>query len=114
VQTRTHDSHAPALHYAPDGRAGRHVHASPGRLVQVGTPEEIYTRPATPFVARFTGLAGELPVRVRDRGENGTVLVELEAGQAFRARAPIGALASEEALVMIRPRQAAGCLAGTG
>ena len=30
-----------------------------GRLVQAGTPEEIYTRPATPFVARFTGPAGE-------------------------------------------------------
>jgi iron(III) transport system ATP-binding protein len=74
-----------------------------GRLVQVGTPEEIYTRPATPFVARFTGLAGELPVRVRERGENGTVLVEPQAGQAFHARAPIGSLAAEEALVMIRP-----------
>jgi iron(III) transport system ATP-binding protein len=36
-----------------------------GRLAQQGTPEEIYTRPATPFVARFTGLSGELPVRVR-------------------------------------------------
>ena len=35
-----------------------------GRLVQLGTPEEIYARPATPFVARFTGLAGELPVEV--------------------------------------------------
>ncbi len=32
-----------------------------GRLVQFGTPEEIYRSPATPFVARFTGLAGELP-----------------------------------------------------
>ncbi len=35
-----------------------------GRLVQLGTPEEIYRSPATAFVARFTGLAGELPVRV--------------------------------------------------
>jgi ABC-type Fe3+/spermidine/putrescine transport system ATPase subunit len=31
-----------------------------GRLVQWGPPEVIYRRPATPFVARFTGLAGEL------------------------------------------------------
>ena len=38
-----------------------------GRLVQLGTPEEIYASPATPFVARFTGLAGELQVRVRSR-----------------------------------------------
>jgi iron(III) transport system ATP-binding protein len=35
-----------------------------GRLVQFGKPEQIYTEPATPFVARFTGLSGELKVRV--------------------------------------------------
>jgi iron(III) transport system ATP-binding protein len=35
-----------------------------GVLVQLGTPEEIYSSPATLFVARFTGLAGELEVRV--------------------------------------------------
>ncbi len=35
-----------------------------GRLVQLGAPEEIYRRPASAFVARFTGLAGEFPVRV--------------------------------------------------
>jgi iron(III) transport system ATP-binding protein len=29
-----------------------------GRIEQVGTPEEIYQAPATPFVAKFTGLAG--------------------------------------------------------
>ncbi len=39
---------------------------SQGRLVQVGTPEEVYHRPATPFVARFTGLAGELAGTVLD------------------------------------------------
>jgi len=89
-----------------------------GRLVQAGTPEEIYTRPATPFVARFTGLAGELPVRIRDRGENGTVLVEPQAGQAFHARAPIGSLAGtlpagEAALAMIRPTGVKLCADGS-
>ena len=39
-----------------------------GVLVQAGTPEEVYNHPATPFVARFTGLAGELRVRVAARG----------------------------------------------
>jgi iron(III) transport system ATP-binding protein len=89
-----------------------------GRLVQAGTPEEIYTRPAAPFVARFTGLAGELPVRIRDRGENGTVLVEPQTGQAFHARAPIGSLAGtllagEAALVMIRPTGVKLCADGS-
>jgi iron(III) transport system ATP-binding protein len=73
-----------------------------GRLVQAGTPEEIYTRPATPFVARFTGLAGEMPVRVREPGADGTVLVEPREGRSFLARAPAGQL-SGDALVMIRP-----------
>jgi iron(III) transport system ATP-binding protein len=35
-----------------------------GRLVQLGTPEEIYRRPADAFVARFTGVAAELAVEV--------------------------------------------------
>jgi iron(III) transport system ATP-binding protein len=38
---------------------------SAGRLVQLGAPEEIYHHPADAFVARFTGLAGELRGRVR-------------------------------------------------
>ena len=44
-----------------------------GRLVQSGTPEDVYNNPATPFVARFTGLAGELRVRVAAHGADGTV-----------------------------------------
>ena len=33
-----------------------------GRLVQLGTPEEIYLQPVSPFVTRFTGIAAEVPV----------------------------------------------------
>jgi iron(III) transport system ATP-binding protein len=47
-----------------------------GCLVQAGTPEDIYARPATPFVARFTGLAGELAVRVLGASPDGSVSVE--------------------------------------
>jgi iron(III) transport system ATP-binding protein len=36
-----------------------------GQLVQFGPPEQIYSQPASPFVARFTGLAGELTVHIR-------------------------------------------------
>jgi ABC-type Fe3+/spermidine/putrescine transport system ATPase subunit len=35
-----------------------------GRVEQVGTPDEIYRRPATPFAARFVGDANVLPVQV--------------------------------------------------
>jgi ABC-type Fe3+/spermidine/putrescine transport system ATPase subunit len=32
-----------------------------GRLLQIGSPEEVYHRPRTPFVARFLGEANLLP-----------------------------------------------------
>lgn len=41
-----------------------------GRMLQFGTPEEVYRHPASPFVARFTGLAGELPVEILANGES--------------------------------------------
>ena len=44
-----------------------------GVLVQSGSPEDVYHYPATPFVARFTGLAGELSVRVTGQGSDGTL-----------------------------------------
>jgi len=83
-----------------------------GRLVQAGTPEEIYTRPATPFVARFTGLAGEMTVRVRERHPDGMMLVEPVLGggaidefaaRRFPVRAPEENLPGETALLMVRP-----------
>jgi putative spermidine/putrescine transport system ATP-binding protein len=36
-----------------------------GRIEQVGSPEELYTRPATPFIADFVGLSNRLPGAVR-------------------------------------------------
>ena len=36
-----------------------------GRIEQVGTPEELYTKPATPFIADFVGLSNRLPGVVR-------------------------------------------------
>jgi iron(III) transport system ATP-binding protein len=76
-----------------------------GRLVQAGTPEEIYTSPATPFVARFTGLSGELPVRIR-AVESGLVEIEppgANGARPLRVRAPADPGAGPSALLMIRP-----------
>jgi putative spermidine/putrescine transport system ATP-binding protein len=36
-----------------------------GRIEQVGTPEDLYTRPATPFIADFVGLSNRLAGVVR-------------------------------------------------
>src|SRR5256712_2769083 len=44
-----------------------------GRLLQVGTPEEIYTAPASAFVASFIGVSNSLPGREQAiEGERGT------------------------------------------
>ncbi|HSH42760.1 MAG TPA: ATP-binding cassette domain-containing protein [Arenicellales bacterium] len=40
--------------------ADRVVCMNHGRVEQIGTPEELYTRPATPFVATFLGRMNEL------------------------------------------------------
>ena len=39
-----------------------------GRITQIGTPEEIYNRPASPFVASFMGAGNILPLRLRSDG----------------------------------------------
>ncbi|HSL10994.1 MAG TPA: ABC transporter ATP-binding protein [Actinomycetota bacterium] len=39
-----------------------------GRIEQVGTPNEVYREPRSPFVARFVGDANVLPVEVRNDG----------------------------------------------
>ncbi len=61
-----------------------------GRVVQVGTPEAIYLHPATAFVARFTGLAGELPAEVGRSLAGGLVEVValLQERVPLTARAP--------------------------
>jgi ABC-type Fe3+/spermidine/putrescine transport system ATPase subunit len=74
-----------------------------GELVQYGTPEDVYNHPATPFVARFTGLAGELPVRIVSGDQltvtvaGGTISLPGAAGN------PDGLRPGDEALLAIRP-----------
>ncbi|MDW8371779.1 MAG: putative 2-aminoethylphosphonate ABC transporter ATP-binding protein [Geminicoccaceae bacterium] len=47
--------------------ADRIVVMSRGRIEQVGTPDEVYTRPATPFVADFIGKMNFFDGRLLDR-----------------------------------------------
>ena len=83
-----------------------------GRLIQFGRPEQVYTEPASPFVARFTGLSGELPVRAGDAvAADGTVEIGT-AGSALlrpcRARVSGSTVSGSnppgtDAILMIRP-----------
>src|SRR5262249_21130350 len=66
-----------------------------GRLEQLGTPAEVYERPATAFVARFVGGGNVLPARC----EHG----RLRAG-ALDLPAPEGAQAGAVQLV-VRPEE---------
>ncbi len=66
IATLTRETGATALYITNDqseafALADRIGVLDRGRLVQVGTAEDLYRDPATPFVGRFTGLAGELP-----------------------------------------------------
>jgi putative spermidine/putrescine transport system ATP-binding protein len=72
---------------------------SHGRIEQIAKPEEIYSAPATPFVAEFVGTMNRLEATVVDAGA-GTVDFEgaLLAVNAVRGR-PHG----ERVLVLVRP-----------
>jgi ABC-type Fe3+/spermidine/putrescine transport system ATPase subunit len=56
-----------------------------GRIEQIGAPNEVYRRPASPFVARFVGDANVIPVEV-EPGDDGTAEVTV-GGHRFRTPA---------------------------
>ncbi|CAN5707342.1 ABC transporter ATP-binding protein [soil metagenome] len=54
-----------------------------GRIEQIGSPNDVYRRPASPFVARFVGDANVIPVQVSD-ARPGTAEVAV-GGHRFHA-----------------------------
>jgi ABC-type Fe3+/spermidine/putrescine transport system ATPase subunit len=95
-----------------------------GRISQIGSPHDVYFRPANPFVARFVGatniLAGRLIGQVNGRGE-----VEVLAGRQIQCTLPHGIDDPAVVSVSIRPesiqlitpepgtvRPAGNCLSG--
>lgn len=90
--------------------ADRVVVMSQGSIEQVGTADEIYDTPNSPFVYGFIGESSSLPVRVED-------------GQVWIADRPIGLSAPQapqgEATLFFRPHdvelvdECNGCIAGT-
>ena len=76
-----------------------------GRIEQLGAPETVYDAPATPFVARFIGIANLLPAVVGQA--SGTLLAVTLAGGGV-AEVPRGErhfALGERALLMIRPER---------
>jgi spermidine/putrescine transport system ATP-binding protein len=71
-----------------------------GTVVQVGTPQEIYDRPASLFVADFIGMSNVCPGRVA--GNIGTwAVVHLDTGPVVRV--PGAAVPSGKVSVVVRP-----------
>lgn len=72
-----------------------------GRLVQFDRPEAVYLRPANRFVARFTGVAADLPATVA-RVDQDFVLLQT-GDRRLRARA-VGSLGTGDSVrLLIRP-----------
>lgn len=72
-----------------------------GRFEQVGTGQDLYYRPGTPFVAGFIGESNRWKGRI-ERAEAGTVQLRTESGLAMRASGaglPEGAMAE----IFVRP-----------
>jgi putative spermidine/putrescine transport system ATP-binding protein len=76
----------------------RIVVMSKGRIEQIGTPQEVYERPASAFVAQFLGKTNELAATV-DRTSSPASLV---AG-SWSAPAPAGVLGS--VTISVRPER---------
>jgi len=77
---------------------------SGGRILQVGSPEEVYRRPASPEVAAFLGattvLEGE--VRAQRRGADGPEVEVVGPGWAAWCRATEGLMPGRRARVYVR------------
>jgi putative spermidine/putrescine transport system ATP-binding protein len=85
--------------------ADRIVIMRAGRLEQIGTPQEIYSRPMSRFVAGFIGASNFLRGHVAGH-DGGTTLVALNGGVRLTVPAPAHAAANRpagEVMVALRP-----------
>lgn len=73
-----------------------------GLVIQEGTPQEIYEKPADLFVAEFVGMINTLHGRFLDGADHGNRVVETEIGQ-LQCPTLNSAAPGEEVVVMVRP-----------
>jgi iron(III) transport system ATP-binding protein len=106
ISTLTRESGATALYITHDqgeafALADEVAILRDGWIEQRGTPESIYRRPATPFVARFTGIAGSFPGTVVAVGD-GAVTVRIGAVD-LRSTAGPGVTVGADVDLLVRP-----------
>ena len=72
-----------------------------GNIMQIGTPEEIYRKPANPFVANFIGVSNFIECTVENQGGSGIVSLPGD----YRLQIPMRKNYSGEAILSARPEQ---------
>jgi putative spermidine/putrescine transport system ATP-binding protein len=83
-----------------------------GRLEQVAAPSELYSRPATAFVAEFVGTMNRIPA---ERGAGGTVTVlgaAVPAQDGAPASGPVDVLVRPEGLTVTAAEDGNGIVSG--
>lgn len=77
---------------------------SEGKVEQIGTPTEVYHRPATVFVANFIGQANLWPCRVESMADGTATVTAL--GQTLPAACDVDGIGpGSDATLMIRPER---------
>jgi spermidine/putrescine transport system ATP-binding protein len=76
-----------------------------GRILQVGSPQDIYVRPSERFVANFIGDTNFLKARAAGT-RGGKVRLELSSGGSLSADLPPEGLNASEVTVVVRPENA--------
>ena len=74
-----------------------------GVLEQVASPEEVYRRPASRFVAEFVGAANCLEAVVQSAQGDGAYIARLKSGQHTSAAGQAGLVPGASVSVIVRP-----------
>jgi spermidine/putrescine transport system ATP-binding protein len=74
-----------------------------GRIEQLGSPREVYQRPATEFVAEFVGASNRIESTVIAPHGDGEYEVEADGVGRFRAPGVPGLSAGQSSCVIVRP-----------
>jgi len=83
-----------------------------GSVAQIGSPQEVYERPASLFVADFIGSSNKLHGRLLDCPE-GFATIQLDCVAIVRVPVPRPIPAGSRVVVVVRPDHAAIAAAGT-
>lgn len=87
-------------------RANRVLVLEAGKIVQAGSPEEIYLHPVTRGAAQALGLSNLLSVTIREKAENQgrlSAVVDADHGFVLRAPWPDWAHVGDRAFLLVHP-----------